>query len=707
MQFCGSTRYNERVKKIIKKFGKVLLITCILFYIGSYFLSKHILDLYASQTSDILQDRNGTEILIQPNVKGQYMRPAASVPREFTDLLITKEDKFFFYHVGINPISILRSFIKYPFTLRFEGSSTLTQQLVKTLLGNENNRNVSNKLVESFYTISLELHTSKQQLLKMYANTAYFGNQAEGVVEASKTYFNVPPESLSTTQILELLTTLNSPNNYPGTERNKNKTIALAKILNISLDEKILNEKAVNRDEYSYRRKNINMFELGSLNSHCTKPCSLTIDESLTDTVREIVRTNLDSPSFSSVENGAVVVIRFNKKTRENELLAIVGSPHPTSPSHGYQINMATRPRPIGSTAKPFIYAKTFEKGARPYTQVEDMEYKYDIGTGFAFYPKNYDGKYRGTVTLHEALSNSLNVPAVRVLQYAGLDNFYSFLKQDLRFEPLQPLEKYELSIALGGLEMDLLTLGNYFTIFPNEGILKPLRLSNNDILKLPMAELYDAHQVFDSSYTQLVTKILSDRQTSIDQFGLKSNLNLPATNYALKTGTSYDYHDSWTIGYTPDFLVGVWLGNSDNKPMYKLSGSVGAGKVWHEVMETLLNSPYNQKTDFNFNKIKEYINSGSIEYGLEGDNYNAIRKLLETNNLILQPHNLDTLQYTHDMKVPFISSEDVAWYVNNVNLGTGMQYTWQPIESGTYTITAKTSAVKSEKITVIIKNEE
>lgn len=691
----------------IKTVSSILLGAFVVIYIGSYFLSAHVFNLYAGQSSAIVQDRNGNEILIQPNIKGQYMRPTQSIPKEFEDLLIRKEDRFFFTHPGINPMSILRSLAKYPFARRFEGSSTLTQQLVKTLLDKENKRTLGNKLIESIYAISLELHTNKHQLLKMYLDTAYFGNQAEGLTEASKTYFNLPPESLNATQILELLATLNSPSDYPGTGENARKTISLGQRLDIAIDERVLNEKKNNQDEYSYRRKSINMFELGYLDSHCVKPCSLTIDEPLTDTVREILRTNLDSPSFASVDNGAVVVIRFNKETKENELLAIVGSPHPSSSLHGHQINMAIRPRPIGSTAKPFIYAKAFEKGARPYTHVEDMEYKYDIGTGFAFYPKNYDGQYRGTVTLHEALSNSLNVPAVRVLQYTGLDNFYGFLKNDLHFKPLQPLEKYELSIALGGLEMDLLTLGNYFTIFPNEGILKPLKLSSNNILYPPMTEPYSAHQVINPSYTQLVTKILSDRQTSIDQFGLKSNLNLPATNYALKTGTSYDYHDSWTMGYTPDFLVGVWLGNSDNKPMYKLSGSVGAGKIWHEVMEALLNSPYNQKTDFDFTRVKEYTNSGSIEYGLEGDDYAAARNLLETNSIILQPHYLDTLQYTNDMKVPLLSSTDVTWYVDAVYIGTGKRFTWQPTGPGTYIIGAKTAAGKLEKTTVVIKNEE
>ena len=698
---------NVLAAKNLERTGKAILLASVALYTGSYFMSKRIFTLYENQKSAIVQDRNSTEIFIQPNVKGHYMRHTESLTGEISRLLTAKEDRFFFYHPGINPVSIARSLARYPFSRRLEGSSTLTQQLVKTLIGNENKRTMSNKIIESFYALSLGIHTSKPEILKMYANTAYFGNRAEGIVEASKTYFNAPPESLNTVQILQLIATLSNPDDYPGTLKNKRKTIALANQLKIPVDEKTIDAHETDEDKYIYRRKNINVFELEPFEPRCEKPCSLTIDQSLTNTVREILRTNLDSPSFASVNNGAVVVIQAGKEMKENELLAIVGSPHPLSSEKGHQINMAVHPRPIGSTAKPFIFAKAFEKGARPYTQVDDIEYKYDIGTGFAFYPKNYDGQYRGTVSLHQALSNSLNVPAVRVLQYAGLGAFYDFLKSDLSFEPLQPLETYELSIALGGLEMDLLTLANYFTLFPNEGTLKPLKLSEDDTIKFSMAKPYDNHQVIDPAYIQLVTKILSDRETSIDQFGLKSNLNLPATQYAVKTGTSYDYHDSWAIGYTPDFLVGVWLGNSDNKPMYRLSGSIGAGKIWHEVMETMLNSTYNKETAFNFDRIKEYAKSGNIEYGLDGDEYDSARDLLKLNYLILQPHDFDTLQYTAGIKVPLLSNEDVLWYINNSPAGQGIRETWEPKKPGVYTISARNPRGKMEKIKVIIKEQD
>ncbi|OGZ55366.1 MAG: hypothetical protein A3F85_02835 [Candidatus Ryanbacteria bacterium RIFCSPLOWO2_12_FULL_44_26] len=662
-------------------------------------MSNHILFLYEAQKSNIVVDRNGNEILIKPNTKGHYMRPVESVPDEFSKQLIAKEDRFFYYHLGVNPVSIVRSLASYIFTSRFSGSSTITQQLVKNLLGNENERNIKNKLVEMLYAVSLELNTSKKDILQMYFDSAYFGNQSEGIVEASKFYFDKNTQSLSTIETLQLLATLNYPADGPRTRRNDERVLALASRFELEIDGQTL----ADTPDPTYQRKSENIFELFSL-YNCETSCKLSIDSNLTSTLREVLKRHLEGPAYESVKNGAIVVIRLDKTKNTNEILAIVGSPYPHVSRDGYQINMATRPRPIGSTSKPFIYAKAFESGARPYTIVEDREYKYDIGTGFAFYPKNYDGKYHGPVTFHYALANSLNVPAVRVLQYVGLENFAEFLREKLDFRPQQELEQYQLSIALGGLEMDLLDLAQYFTIFPNEGILKPLAISENQYPELPMmTQPIIGREAFDSAYAQLVTKVLSDRTTGVDQFGLKSNLNLPTQNYAVKTGTTYDYHDSWTIGYTPDFVVGVWLGNSDNTAMEHLSGSVGAGKIWHDAMNILLNSPYNSSRQFNFDEVVEYWDENTIEYGLWGDDYESIKRLLDYESLVLEPHHGDTLQLEKGMKVPFSASEVARWYVNGALIGTESQITWEPQSEGSFNITAESFDGTIERLTISI----
>ncbi len=680
-------------------------------YAAAYPLNARLKSAYTEQFSSAIFDRAGARITLNPNSRGYYAEDVGILSDSFIKLLVAKEDRFFYYHPGINPVSILRDGLQALFSGKLRGSSTLTQQLVKTLLGNENQRTIKNKIIEAFYTLALELYTPKDQILAMYANTAYFGNQIQGIKEASLYYYGRPPEILNNIQILELLSALNNPSvRYPGTYSNKEFTAILADKLGIDAKERI-HDKQTSDNSIPYARKTSTSFETGALNANCRNAdCTLTIDASLTESLRNILQTNLDSLAFQGVDNGAIVVVKLSKGSDDNELLAIVGTPDPSDASAGKQINMALEPRPIGSTAKPFIYAKAFEKGARPHTLVDDREYKYRIGTGFYLYPKNFDGKYRGIVTLHQALSNSLNVPTVKTLEFAGVDSFNNFLENTLQFYPRQRLENYDLGIALGGLEMDLLTLSNYFTIFPNEGVLKPLKITvspDANYLQAPMsAKLSAPKKIIDVQFIKLVNGILTDRATGVDQFGLKSNLNLTQSNYAVKTGTTYDFHDSWTIGFTPDFLVGVWVGNSSNKAIRQITGQQGAGKIWHDAMELILNSPYNKKSEFNFDGLKEFDASGTLEYGLPNDNYAAVRKLLLDNALILEPHDGDVFAESPGATIPLHSREEAAWYVDGQTIGTGRDLSWKPSE-GSHQIVAKTNSGREEKVKIKIVEDD
>ncbi|RJQ32914.1 hypothetical protein C4572_00375 [Candidatus Parcubacteria bacterium] len=445
-------------------------------------------------------------------------------------------------------------------------------------------------------------------------------------------------------------------------------------------------------------------FELNSLKADCPKKtCHTTIDLELQEKLRDILSRNIAFATESGAKNGAIVVI----KLPENEILALVGSPNPKIAQDGSMINMATEPRPIGSTVKPFIYLEGFKKGLRPYSLVDDREYKYPVSLGFPLYPKNYDGKYRGIVSLQESLSNSLNVPAVKTLEFVGLPEFYRFLERDMMFHPIQELESYQYGIALGGLEMDILTLSHYLSIFPNAGTLRPLTLiKNNGKYLSPMSGADQEKKISEPEYVQLVTKILSDRKLGVEQFGLKSNLNLPQDNYAVKTGTSRDYHDSWTIGYTPDFLVAVWLGNAENKPLKQLSGQSGAGKIWHEAMELIINSPYNKKTPFDFARLKSLDSSGKLSYGLPGDNIEKSTNLLieRDNNLIISPHDQDNFLFSERMEIPLKSKRPAVWRANGEFLSSGQNSFFSPGKPGKYELEASSSG---EAETIVIFVEE
>jgi membrane carboxypeptidase/penicillin-binding protein PbpC len=213
--------------------------------------------------------------------------------------------------------------------------------------------------------------------------------------------------------------------------------------------------------------------------------------------------------------------------------------------------------------------------------------------------------------------------------------------------------------------------------------------------------------RVADREFVQLVNKILADRDAGVEQFGIKSNLNLTQSNYALKTGTSRDYHDSWTIGYAPDFLVGVWIGNSKNTPMKRVSGQLGAGKIWHEAMDIMLSSSYNKKTPFAFDALQSFSQSGSVQYGLPGDDYDLARNLLRDSALIKNPHHGDTFLYEPNIRIPLIAEGTVWWFIDDTFLGEGDTLTWWPSKPGTYIITAKSKADQQRSVMVSVRDEE
>jgi len=678
------------LKKLTFFLGFVFLVSISFLFL--YRLDQKLMKIYFSLESQVIKDRYGKEIFIKPNSRGYYCRFLEEVPERFKKLLLAKEDKYFYYHLGFNPKSIGESILaKFGIGSR-KGSSTISQQLVKILLGNEFQRNFRNKIIESFYTLSLEIFHDKEEILKMYVNSIYFGNQIQGLREASRCYFGVLPELLNDGQILQLLSTIHSPTETnPAKIKNQEVTLLLAKKFQLNPVEFVPLEK-IKENLKKYFQFSDSSFEIQFfLKEKQEKEIQLTLDEELNEKIREILKRNIEILRQKQVKNGAAIVI----KLPENEVLALIGSPNPKSFESGYQINMLQKPRPIGSTIKPFIYLKAFEKGLRPYTLVEDREYKYLTALGFPLYPKNFDYKYRGEVTLHYALSNSLNVPAVKVLEYVGLENFYNFLEKDLGFKPIQEWEKYQLGIALGGLEMSLIDLAKYYTIFPNNGVLKNLKFFKN--------ENSSQKQISEQKYIQLVNKILQDRKTGIDQFRLKSDLNLFQENYALKTGTSRDFCDSWIVGFTPDFLVGVWVGNHDATPMDNVSGQIGAGKIWSEIMELMLNSKYNKKTSFNFAYLREFYKDGTIEYGLAGDDFDKIQNALKEESLILNPHDGDNFLLEEDTKIILRAKEPVVWFINEEIL-EGKENIFVPKNPGYFEIKAKSLRNgKEEKIKIFV----
>ena len=250
---------------------------------------------------------------------------------------------------------------------------------------------------------------------------------------------------------------------------------------------------------------------------------------------------------------------------------------------------------------------------------------------------------------------------------------------------------------------MDLMTLSYYFSIFSQNGNLLPLKLFDNNPINLNTTNFNQNKKISEGKYIELINKILSDRKTGVDQFGSVSDLNIEGANYAVKTGTSREFHDSYTIGYTKDFLVAVWVGNSNNTAMDEVSGQTGAGRIWHEAMNILINSEYNKKSKFEFNNIKEYNKDNNIEYGLASDDYNKFKNLLTNDSMILKPHNNDEFELESTTQIPLQSDSVIKWYINNEYQSTSKEYIFKPETTGLYKIKAIDENEKQEEINIYI----
>ena len=695
-----------KIKKYVIKYKIALASAFVVFaiiYIALGALNAKLLADYKSNQSFSVNDRNNNIIFISKNSKSYYAEYSESVPSNFKNLLIKKEDKYFYWHFGFNFWSIFQVVENKLGLSERKASSTISQQLAKILLQEENQRNVPNKIKESFYTLALEAFNSKEEILKMYANSVYFGNQFQGIKSASQGYFNVAPQNLTSGQIIQLLTTTNSPTDYnPAENLNMHKAKLLSDLLGIKTDNFVEPEEC-EANIQNYVSKNKPVLELSPyLADNPGKNIQLTIDNNLMQKVRSIVSSNIDILKNKKAKNAAVVIL----SAHTNQIIALIGSPDPDSFSDGYKIDMSTKPRQIGSTIKPFIYLLGFQAGMRPYTLIDDREYKYTGPGGYPIYPKNYDFKYHGEMTAHYALSNSINVAAVKTLEFVGVENFNQFLMKDLEYKPVQPIDQYQLGIALGDLEMNLLDLTHYFSIFPDEGKLIGLKLFADGNINRNYFPYQDKN-IASENYIELVNKILSDRKTGVDQFGSASSLNLPANNYALKTGTSHDYTDSWIVGYTPDFLVGVWVGNADNSPTDAVSGQVGAGKVWNEVMQLMLNSDYNKNTSFDFSSVKEYQGKNGVEFGLTDDNFEKSQDIIEIQDkaFILNPHDGDVFLFTPDVQIALKSKNLADWNINGQNYGTGQEIFFSPKKEGRYQITASSKSQHETVSVQFVKN--
>lgn len=553
-------------------------------------------------------DRNG-EVLydIYANQKRTPV-DLQDIPLYLRQATIAIEDKNFYAHSGFDLIGMLRGFSRIFTSGRAQGGSTLTQQLIKNALLTSD-RSVVRKIKEFVLAIEIERKYSKDQILQMYLNEVPYGGTSWGVGAASQTYFGKEVKDLNLVESIILAGMPQSPSNYspysntPKAYVGRSKDVArrmredgyitvdqekevLGELPNVTFQKRGSSLKAPHFVAYVEKilneRYGTGVVETGGLKVYTT------LDLSLQEKAQSIVTEEIAKVEKQKITNGASVVL--NPET--GEIMAMVGSKDFNAKDYDGQVNVTLSLRQPGSSFKPFTFATGFKEGYTASTMLMDVPTTFPGGVGQPDYePVNYDGKYRGPVQIRYALANSLNIPAVKMLALTGIKDVLQ-TATDLGITTLPPnnetLKRVGLSLTLGGGEVRLLDMASAYSPFVNKGyqiepiaILKVIDL-NNKVLEDNTPK--KGKRVISEEIAFLISSILSDNDARKEIFGPNSLLNI--SNVMVKTGTTNDRRDNWTIGGNANAMVGVWVGNNDNSPMLSVaSGISGASPIWRKVL--------------------------------------------------------------------------------------------------------------------------
>jgi len=587
-------------------------------------------DSITSQSTKIY-DRTGTHLLYEIYAdQKRTIVPLDQVPKQLINAVIATEDTKFYEHKGIRPLSILRAFVYGIFTnRRIAGTSTLTQQLIKNaILTNE--RSVLRKIKEAILAIRLEQKYTKEQILKIYFNTIPYGSTNYGVETAAQSYFGKHVSDLTLAESATLAGLPQAPSRYLNDldalkeRRNfvlrrmfeekyitaEEKTAAQAEPLNLEL--RYTNIQAPHFVLY-VKEQLVEKYGETKVDTGGLKVIT-TLDWDKQQIADKVIETDSSSTLAKAGANNAAFVA-MDPKT--GQILAMVGSQNFDNDDIKGKFNVVTKgKRQPGSSFKPIIYAAAFEKGYTPETVLFDVSTNFAM-SGKPYQPKNYDGKEYGPVTMRQALQGSLNIPAVQTLYLVGPKKGVE-MAQRLGYSTLNEGE-FGLTLVLGGGEVKLLEHVAAYATFANNGTYhKPvsiLKVEDSDGTILEENKPETGKEVLDPKITAIVSNVLSDDNARAYIFGANGVLTLPGRPVAVKTGTTNDYVDTWTVGYTPSLAAGVWVGNTDNSPMkFGNSSAAVAAPLWNSFMkQALANTPAEQFPTPPTNDATKPILKGSL----------------------------------------------------------------------------------------------
>lgn len=556
-------------------------------------------------------DRNDKLLFTIYAKRNQTFIPLSDIPISLQQATIAKEDKDFYRHGAIDIRGIIRALYSTLVQKKLQGGSTITQQLVKNSLLTQE-RTITRKIKEVILAFATELLYPKNKILEMYLNQSPYGGTAWGVEAAAQTYFGKTTKQLTLVESALLAGLPESPTKlspfgaHPEFAKQKQEEV-LRKMheqgymTKKQLGEAVATPLAYQKVADSIKAPHFVLYIKELLTKkygqRATEQGGLKVKTSLDLPLQEFAQATVSAEVIKlknqKVSNGAAIIT--NPAT--GEILAMVGSRDYFDTEIDGNVNVTLAHRQPGSAIKPINYATGLIKGLTAATPLVDQKICFPNPGHAEYCPENYDGKWHGVVGFRQALASSINIPAVKVLKYNGVEAMMATASA-MGITTFTSPKRYGLSLTLGGGEVTMLEMVQAYGVFANQGYLIPLRpvlkVTDKDgkVLeeyKKPKSPIF-GKKVFSPGIPFIISQILSDNGARELAFGPNSKLRIANATVAAKTGTTNDFRDNWTFGYTPLYVVGVWVGNNDNSPMGNLvSGVTGAAPIWHTVMTHLL----------------------------------------------------------------------------------------------------------------------
>ncbi len=561
------------------------------------------------QTS-VLYDRTGTHVLYE--LHGEENRkviPHDQIPDIVRQATIATEDAHYYDHPGFDPRAIVRAAFRDIENGRFaQGGSTVTQQIARIFYLNSH-RTLVRKLNEIVIAVKINRAYSKDAILDLYLNSIPYGSNTYGIEAASEAFFGKAASSLTADEAAFLAampkaTTYYSPYRSQSVELVARQHDIIRRMSALGYVTSAEEARALATDTLAKVRPKRDAIvaphfvfsvidELRrKFGNDFLSQGGLRIITSLDADVQSIAEDMVARGAAANVGNGAENAALVAKDVRTGEILAMAGSRNYFDTDIDGQVNVALALRQPGSAFKPFVYAKAFEDGFEPESHILDAPVDFGPdGSGHDYIPRNYSGQFYGMLTMRQTLSMSLNVPAVQTLNVVGVQNAID-LARTLGITTLSDNGHYGLSLVLGGADVRLLDIVSAYSVFAADGI----RRDPVEILRVERSgkTLYKdpgtSERVIDPEIARRIDSILSDNAARTPVFGPRSPLAFPGSTVAAKTGTTQEYRDAWTIGFTRSIAVGVWAGNNDNRPMKQgADGVFVAAPIWRDFMNRII----------------------------------------------------------------------------------------------------------------------